>query len=56
MTPDEFLQKMQEIKQNHFDDVEIMHVCADDLLCEVLSSLGYEKGVEVFDDMEKWYA
>ena len=34
---------------------EAGHVEADDLMCELLKSLGYGEGVEVLEDMDKWY-
>ena len=37
-------------------DEEIRHVMADGLMMDLLISLGYEEGVEVFDAMDKWYA
>lgn len=54
MTDDEAAERLQEISQNH--DTEGGHVYADELLCEVLKSLGYTKTVEAFENMEKWYA
>ena len=54
MTPEEFLEKMREQAENY--DIEKVHSRMDDLLCEVLESLGYEEGVRVFQDNEKWYA
>lgn len=35
---------------------EEAHIRADELLCETLRQLGYEKGVEVFENMGKWYS
>ena len=37
-------------------DPETGHVCGDDLMCKVLKHIGFAKGVEVFENMEKWYA
>ncbi len=37
-------------------DSEIGHGMADDLLCEILMSLGYTKTVEEFHKLHKWYA
>lgn len=54
MTPRKFTIEMKKIAQ--IDDPEIAHGEADDLLCEVLKKLGYEKGVKVFEDIPKWYA
>ena len=69
MTPLEFEAKMKELlgfKLNENIDldnidldvpnVEELHKAADDILCEVLESLGYIEGVEIFKSMPKWYA
>ena len=37
-------------------DLEQKHVQANLLLCEVLKSYGYEVGVSIFENAEKWYA
>lgn len=55
MTPEEFAQKMKQIFKKGYDE-EVAHVEADDLMGEVLSSLGYEDGIKVFTSNEKWYA
>ena len=54
MTAEEFKVKMIAIGKN--GDEEIRHVDADDLMCELLRSLGYGEGIEIFEDMPKWYA
>lgn len=68
ITPEEFKQKMIEIKEldretakekygdNYFSTVEDNHRYADWLMCEVLTELGYGEGVEIFEDMERWYS
>ena len=38
------------------DDTEFKHVNADELMCELLTSLGYGEGVEIFKNMDKWYS
>lgn len=55
MSPDDFFFRMIGICQ-YYKDEEQRHAEADGLMCELLKSLGYEKGVQVFDDMDKWYA
>jgi hypothetical protein len=55
MSPDDFFERMVGIDQ-YYKDEEQKHAAADELMCELLKSLGYEKGVQVFDDMDKWYA
>lgn len=57
--PAEFERKMQEYLDaedaDHYD-FEQAHINADHLICEVLKQLGYEKGVEIFHKLGKWYA
>ena len=55
MTPEEFRDKMQEIFGDRYD-TEDAHLEADDLMCKVLTDLGYGEGVEIFTKAEKWYA
>ena len=52
MTPDEFKQKMEDMKDKY--DPEKRHDVAEDLLCDVLSELGYSEGVEIFKRMTLW--
>jgi len=54
MKTTEFLDRMSEIAKN--GDQEAAHADADDLMCELLESLGYGDGVDVFRAMDKWYA
>lgn len=56
MTPEEFATKIEAIRQEYKDDPETRHAESDALLCEVLTSLGYEAGVKLFEQMPKWYA
>lgn len=55
MSPDDFFERMVGIDQ-FYKDKELKHAVADELMCEVLRRLGYEKGIQVFDNMDKWYA
>lgn len=43
----------EQIKNN---DCEVAHHIADDILCDVLIELGYEKLVDLFYKVDKWYA
>lgn len=45
---------MKEIAEN--GDVESAHANADDLMVELLRSLGFGSGCDVYDNMTKWYA
>ena len=53
MTPEEFARRMQEIDSG---DPETSHREADELMARVLRELGYGAGVDVFDNMSRWYA
>ena len=50
----EFERRMKEIEK--MGDIEDRHVEADNLLCEVLESMGYSAGTKIFREMRKWYA
>lgn len=54
MTPEQFAERMRGIAAEH--DTEWKHARADDLMCELLTQLGYGEGVNHFVLMEKWYA
>jgi len=54
MTPDEFAKKMSETCRP--GDPECAHLDADDLMCDLLDSLGYGAGVVTFRASHKWYA
>lgn len=54
MELDEAIERMQKIALE--DDQEEAHIAADNLLCEVLKSLGYEALVEAYNKVSKWYA
>lgn len=53
-TPDEFASLMRKIEGD--GDIEGGHGEADELMSELLDSLGYHEGVAVFQSMSKWYA
>lgn len=55
ISPKEFAEKMKQIAEKR-DDEEVCHVEMDDYICEVLKALGYEEGVEIFEDTPKWYS
>lgn len=61
MTPEEFKKKMEELKpdpdsKSYCCDVEDNHKKMDDVMCELLRSLGYGEGIDIFEAAEKWYA
>lgn len=56
MKPDEFLHEMLLLKEKCNDDEEQFHIDADNLLCNVLAELGYGDGIQIFQNMPKWYS
>jgi len=56
MTPKEFKEKIQEIIEKYDWDTEDCHFKMDNLMCEVLSELGYKDGVALFKEADKWYS
>jgi len=58
-SPTEFETHMQDIKRTFFDkneDEETCHMEMDSYILEVMESLGYKAGVNVFRTTPKWYA
>ena len=61
-TPEEFAKDMADISKMLEDEewiglnTERAHVRADELMCEILKQLGYGEGVDIFNNMPKWYA
>jgi hypothetical protein len=53
-TPAQFLETMKVAAKN--PDREDAHASADDAMCSLLQALGYGEAVDVFDNMDKWYA
>ena len=49
-----FANEMRRIARNN--DPELNHISADELMCDLLCSLGYDEGVEIFKNMMKWYS
>jgi hypothetical protein len=50
----DYLARLHELTQS--DDTEGAHGNADDILCEILSELGYDDIVETYNRVNKWYA
>lgn len=38
------------------DDHEMNHINGDNILCDLLTKLGYKEVVEEFENLYKWYA
>lgn len=55
MTREEAIAALKEL-QCSGGDVEMDHIRADDVLCEILKALGYEDVVIEYDAINKWYA
>ena len=55
INPKEFAEKMGQIAEER-DDTEVCHKKMDVYICEVLRALGYEEGVEIFENTPKWYS
>lgn len=53
-SPKEFANEMRRLGE--LNEPEIGHYKADKLMCELLTKLGYDEGVEIFKEMYKWYA
>ena len=56
MQPEEFLKKMEELREEFKDDPEACHSAMDMQMCICLCTLGYAEGVKIFENLEKWYA
>ena len=48
-----FAAKMRRLDK--LNDPEVAHYKADELMCELLTELGFGEGVEIFKEMGKWY-
>ena len=64
LTPEEFTKSMKDIsdklvnppKGYPYYDKEDAHREMDDLMLDLLRSLGYGDGVDIFENTDKWYA
>lgn len=56
ITPEEFAEQMTQLAEKYSDDTEMRHVMMDALMCNILVSLGYNKGVTNFAETDMWYA
>ena len=52
---DEFIKKLKELSKND-NDIEINHITADNILCEVLRLLYCDEIVKEYGKISKWYA
>lgn len=51
-----FAERMREIASQYADDKEVCHEEMDKLMCETLRNVGYGKGVDIFENTDKWWA
>lgn len=56
MTPEEAEKEMQRICDTWGGDKEAVHGKMDDFMCDLLSGMGYDRVVMIFERTEKWYA
>lgn len=49
-----FANEMRRISK--INNRECAHILADRLMCKVLRELGYDWGVDIFVQMDKWYS
>lgn len=56
MSAEAFKLRMIEIGKDYGGDCEVSHCEMDTLLANLLISLGYEEGIKIFQESEKWYA
>lgn len=56
MTREEALKRMQDAAALGREDPEAAHAKADEVLCELLGSLGYGDVVEAFYNVSKYYS
>jgi hypothetical protein len=48
------IKRLKELQKK--EDIEAAHIEADEILCSLLEKLGYEKVVEEWKKVPKWYA
>ena len=51
---EEFCEQMKALQDEW--DIEEAHGKADDILCEVLRKLGYNRIVDLYEKIDKWYS
>ena len=56
MSKQDVYKAMRTIDKGNRNYEESWHIAADDLLCEVLLSCGYDKLVDWFNKGPKWYS
>lgn len=51
---DEYIKCLTELSKD--DDIEVAHMVADNVLCEILDELGYSDITDQYTKVPKWYA
>ena len=54
-TPEEFAGMMKAISHKYYADEEKCHIEMDRLMCDYLRMLGYGEGIDIFENIPKWY-
>lgn len=52
----EYLEKIKEYQERNKGDEEARHIAEDDLLCELLTKIGFDEVVKQYIKTSKWYA
>jgi len=56
LTDEERQNYINQLKECEKEGTEDAHINADNILCEILTKLGYDDIVKEFDKLDKWYA
>lgn len=56
MSREEALAALADLRTKKSRDCEHQHIVADEILCDLLRTLGYEDVVAEWEKIEKWYA
>jgi hypothetical protein len=56
MTRKQAVKELKKLQAKSEDDAESAHVDADDVLCKLLTTLGYGDVVEEFNKVDRWYS
>ena len=51
---EQYMERMKDVGNN--GDLEVAHIDADGILCELLIELGYGELIELYNEVDKWYA
>lgn len=54
MTREKAIEALEDLQGAY--DIELEHCDADQVLCDLLSALGYQDVVDAWEKVEKWYA